>query len=358
MCMCRIRLGFLSAIAVAICVLVVVVLFYINETVNTGLMRAHTAFLLPTVASTHLVSARKHFLYMHHRDGVPLAHCADLRPRPGSRYAILVEYIGHKYVYLLSALKLGVRLHLYLVSVRHETDLILEIVREVPPLVTDTDVVSALRAGYDQVCHTRPIDGGLYNRFGIFNMTQYESVLYLDSDIIPVNDVSDLIRNGTLALQAAGKHAMWTHEIRADWFNAGVMLVLPEPDIFNQLMGLLQKLLDSGHIKYINDLFGQEFLPDINKKDQAILNHVFHAQKDNALRMSEKYNALLYEHTATSDEVLRYAHLIHLIYTKPWKEPWCYLIYNHGKICDLWFATPTVLSQDFLDSHSAYATKS
>lgn len=356
--MCIIRLGFLSAITVTLCVIVVIVLFYINETVNIGLLRVHAAFLLPTVASTHLVSARKHFLYMRHRDGMPLSRCVDLCPRPDSRYAILVEYIGHKYVYLLSALKLGVRLHLYLQSIRHETDLILEIVREVPPLVTDADVVSALRAGYDQVCHTRPIDGGLYNRFGIFNMTQYESVLYLDSDIIPVNDVSDLIRNGTLALQAAGKHVMWAHEIRADWFNAGVMLVLPNPDIFNQLMGLLQKLLASGHIKFINHLFGEDFLPYTNKKDQAILNHVFHAQKGNALRMPEKYNALLFELTDTSEEVLRYAHLIHFIDSKPWKDPNCYLKYNYGRICNMWFETPTVLSQVFLDAHSAYAPKS
>ena len=279
-----------------------------------------------------------------------LPHCADLHRRPSSRYAILVEHIGDKQGYLLSALKLSVRLHLYLYAVRHQTDIILEMVRDVCPAITDADVTSALLAGYNYVCHSRPLDDGLYNRFAIFNMTQYESVLFLDSDIIPVNDVSELIENGTLALQRAGKHVMWAHERKNNWFNAGVMLVLPDPLLFSKLVGLLQKQLDSGLINIINPYVGisgefQKMLPDKNQKDNAILNHVFHLQKRNSLRMSEKYNVLLYEHRDTSDEVLRYAHLIHLIDTKPWVSPGhCYLKYNHGKICNMWFATPTVLS--------------
>ena len=83
-------------------------------------------------------------------------------------------------------------------------------------------------------------------------MTQYENVLYLDSDILPVNDVSNLITNGTLALQRAGKHVMWEHERKYNCFNAGVMIILPDPLPFNQRMGLLQRQLDSGVIRPID----------------------------------------------------------------------------------------------------------
>ena len=81
---------------------------------------------------------------MLHKDATSLPRCADLHRRPSSRYAILVEYIGSQHGYFLSSLKLSVRLHWYLHAARHETDLILEMVRDVSPRVTDVDVLSAL----------------------------------------------------------------------------------------------------------------------------------------------------------------------------------------------------------------------
>jgi hypothetical protein len=339
---------FRTMIFVIIFFIVLLDIVYENHTVNSILVTAHNGFRFPPNIAPDLVRDKKHYFYMRYRHSKSLPRCADLHPRPSSRYALLVEFIGNRQGYFLSALKLSVRLHWHLHAVRNQTDLILELVRDTSPLVTDIVVMSALQAGYDQVCHSRPIDGGLYNRFVVFNMTQYESVLYLDSDILPVNDVSDLITNGTLALQRADKHVMWAHERKCNWFNAGVMLILPDPRLFNQLMGLLQAQLDSGLIRLIDTYSGisgklNAWLPDKNQKDQAILNHIFHLQKGNSLRMSEKYNVLLYEHTDTSEQVLQYAHLIHLIHTKPWLEPWCNLKYNHGKICDMWFATPTVV---------------
>jgi len=292
---------------------------------------------------------RKHYFYLLHRRSTSLPRCADLQTRPSSRYGILVENIGSNQGYLLSALKLGVRLNWYLHTIRNEIDLILEIVQETSPRVTDTVVISALRAGYDQVCHSRAIGGGMYNRFVVFNMTQYKSILFVDNDIIAVNDVSDLIVNGTFELQHSGKQVMWAHERRCNWFNAGVMLVLPHTNVFYKLMHLYETQKDTGLIKFIDpslslmDKFQEALLPPRNQRDQAMLNYMFHPRKNRSLAMPEKYNVLLYEHSAKSEDVLQYAHFIHLIHTKPWKEPWCYLRYNHGKICDLWFATPTVL---------------
>lgn len=339
---------FKFVVSVQFLLLVLLVLAYQNQTINNSLLRMR----FPSNLSPVLRQGRKHYFYMMYRDSTSLPRCADLHPRPSSRYAILVENIGDGQGYFLSALKLGVRLSWYLPAVRNQTDLILEMVQEKSPRVTDVEVMSALRAGYDQVCHSRAIGGGAYNRFVIFNMTQYESVMYIDNDIIPVNDVSSLVTSGTRELQGAGKDIMWARERRYNWSNAGVMLVLPRHGLFCQLMQLYETQVSTGHIRSIqtySDISGkveEALLPAKNiknQRDQAILNYVFHPQKNKSLTMSDKYNALLYEHTATSQEVLRYAHLIHLTHTKPWKEPWCYLRYNHGKICDMWLTTPTAL---------------
>lgn len=346
------RPSFKFIVYIKICFILLLAITYENQMINNTILKIQNTFRLRSNIPSFLVQDRKNYFYILHRHKTSLPRCADLHPRPSSRYAILVEYIGNGQGYLLSALKLGVRLNWYLQSIRHETDLILELVRDTSPLVKDVDVTSALRAGYDQVCHSRVIDGGMYNRFVVFNMTQYESILYLDSDIIPVHDISDLIANGTLELHHTDRQVMWVHERRCNWFNAGVMLVLPRSDVFYQLMHLYQMQVDSGLIQLIDSYsgisgkFDVTMLPMKNQKDQAILNYMFHPHKNKSLSMSDKYNVLLYEHTVTSEEVLQYAHLIHLIHTKPWREPWCYLRYNHGKICDLWFATPTVLSSD------------
>jgi len=356
------RLFFKIIFYVKICFIFFLVIAYQNSTINNVLVQIHNGFYFPSNMSPILKQYRKHYFYMLYRFSTSLPRCVDLRPRPSSRYAVLVENIGDGQGYFMSALKLSVRLNWYLHNIRNQTDLILEMVGETSPQVTDVVVTSALRAGYDQVCHSHAIGGGYYNRFVIFNMSQYESILYVDNDIIPVNDVSDLIKNGTRELQSAGKYIMWARERRYNWSNAGVMLVLPNHDLFSRLMQLYKTQVITGNIKFIQTYSGiigkvdEALLPvkDIkNQRDQAILNYVFHPQKNKSLVMSDKYNTLLYEHTDTSEKVLRYAHLIHLAHTKPWKEPWCYLRYNHGKICDLWFTTPTVMS-DFFDSRLVY----
>jgi hypothetical protein len=313
---------------------------YETEPINNRIVRMHHEFRFRS--STAAVRTEDEHM------SVYMPRCADLRPRPSSRYAVLVEKIGDGHGYFLSALKLGVRLNWYLHAIRNHTDLIMEIVQAAPPRSNDVAVLSALQAGYDRVCHARAIVGGPYTRFVVFNMTQYESVLYIDGDVMPVNDVSELIANGTRELKSAGKQVMWAHERRYDWFNAGVVLVLPDSRVFTKLMRLYEEQMKSGLVRHIGPYIGldklnEALLPVKNLMDQAMLNHMFHPHKNRSLSMSDKYNALLYEHTGTSDEVLRYAHLIHFIHTKPWKQPWCYTTYHHGKICDMWFATPTVL---------------
>ena len=168
------RLVFQFIICVTLSIVFLFFAVYETEAINNRLVRIHHEFRFHsntvTVRTQDTQDENKH-LYM--------PRCADLRPRPSSRYTVLVEKIGDRDGYFLSVLKIGVCLNWYLHSVRNHTDLIMEIVQAAPPRTTDVDVSSALRAGYDHVCHSQTIGGGPYNRFLIFNMTGYESVLYI-----------------------------------------------------------------------------------------------------------------------------------------------------------------------------------
>jgi hypothetical protein len=161
------------------------VIVYETEPINNRIVRIHHEFRFRS--STAAVRTEDEHIPVY------MPRCADLHPRPSSRYAVLVEKIGDGHGYFLSALKLGVRLNWYLHALRNNTDLIMEIVQASPPRSTpfgrlrpqvtprdDVAVRSALQAGYDHVCHARAMVGGPYTRFVVFNMTQYESVLYID----------------------------------------------------------------------------------------------------------------------------------------------------------------------------------
>ena len=282
--------------------------------------------------------------------------------------------IGDGGVYFQCSLKLAVRLNWYLKrEVREETDIILHFVDSTSKWIFEEAIDLAFRAGFDNVCQSQRIGTGSYNRFVIFNMVQYESVLYIDADVLPLNDFSELIVNGTLALRTAERHMMWFHERNCEWFNSGVMLVVPEPDLYVKLMILYEAqrtntgltVIDHGPTSLIPDL-GLSWLvntiakisemkPSCQKTssraapnfygDQALLNFVFHPNKNNILEMDVKYNNLLYEDNRVDYEILKDTSLVHFVLTKPWKwyETECYTTYYHPIICNLWFETPISL---------------
>ena len=310
-----------------------------------------------------------------YKSNFSLKQCVDIQPRLRSKYAIFIQLIGDGGVYFQSAMKLAVRLNWYLKrEVREKTDVILHLVDGTSKWIFDEAIGSAFRAGFDHVCQSQRIGTGSYNRFVIFNMVQYESVLYIDADVLPLNDFSELIVNGTLALRAAARHMMWFHERNCDWFNSGVMLVVPEPDLYVKLMHVYEAqstntglaVVDHGPKPLLTDP-GMSFVvgaiakirgtkPSCHKTvtrpapnyfgDQALLNHVFHPNKNDMLEMDAKFNNVLYEDTRMDSEILRDTSLVHFIKTKPWKwyETECYVSHRHPSVCSLWFETPISLS--------------
>jgi len=300
--------------------------------------------------------------------------CVDVVPRLTSKYAVFIQLTGDGGVYFQSALKVAVRLNWYLKrEVREETDIILHLVNATSKWTFHEAIDSAFRAGFDHVCQSQRIGSGSYNRFVIFNMVQYMSVLYIDADVLPLNDFSELLVNGTLALRQTGRHMMWAHERNCDWFNSGVMLVVPEPDLYKKLMSAYESQYKNGRLSVIDhgptapmhdpslSSFTRTAGEILNLKpscqktssraapnfygDQALLNFVFHPVKNDMLEMDVKYNKLLYEDNRVDNEILRDTSLVHFVLTKPWKwhEPGCYTSYYHPVICNLWFETPISL---------------
>lgn len=301
--------------------------------------------------------------------------CVDVVPRLRSKYAIFIQLTGDGGVYFQSALKVAVRLNWYLKrEVREETDIILHLVNATSKWTFNEAIDSAFRAGFDHVCQSRRIGSGSYSRFVIFNMIQYVSVLYIDADVIPLNDFSELLVNGTLALRQTTRHMMWAHEKNCDWFNSGVMLVVPEPDLYKKLMRAYESQYSNGRLSVLDhgptapmpseslSSFTRTSGEILNLKpscqktssraapnffgDQALLNFIFHPAKKNMLEMDVKYNKLLYEDNRVDSEIVRDTSFVHFVLTKPWKwrEPGCYTSYYHPTICNLWFETPTSLT--------------
>jgi hypothetical protein len=82
--------------------------------------------------------------------------------------------------------------------------------------------------------------GKVYTKLHIWNLTQYERVLYLDLDTLPVAQIAQLFEQKLDPSCDAGAMvvdvlAMKIHD--AQYFNAGVILVLPSKRVWHDLLG-------------------------------------------------------------------------------------------------------------------------
>lgn len=67
---------------------------------------------------------------------------------------------------------------------------------------------------------------GAYSKLHVWNMTQYDRVIYLDSDMLVLSDISQLFNCGSFC--AAFRHS--------DIFNSGVMVIRPSQEVFRDMI--------------------------------------------------------------------------------------------------------------------------
>jgi alpha-N-acetylglucosamine transferase len=88
---------------------------------------------------------------------------------------------------------------------------------------------------------------GAFSKLHIWNMTDYDRIVYLDSDVLVVKNIDHMFDCGTFC--AALRHS--------DLFNTGVMVIQPNRSIFNDMLGKV------------------EVFPSYTQGDQGFLNVYF-----------------------------------------------------------------------------------
>ncbi|KAF9513580.1 glycosyltransferase family 8 protein [Hydnum rufescens UP504] len=139
----------------------------------------------------------------------------------------------------------------------------------VTPETVDVSTVKALRKAFDAVVGVEVIDEDQASRLmllgrpdlklvltklHVFRLTQYEKIIFLDADVLPVRTLSHLF---TLPHEfSAVPDVGWP-----DIFNSGVMVLSPGEDKFNALMALVKSKAswDGGDQGLLNEWRGEDW---------------------------------------------------------------------------------------------------
>jgi inositol phosphorylceramide glucuronosyltransferase 1 len=94
-----------------------------------------------------------------------------------------------------------------------------------------------------------PRFGAVMTKLTIFNMTQYSRIAFVDADALVLRDMSDLFNCGFFC-------AVFINPCH---FNSGLMLVTPNPDVFDDMLHQLPKLpsYDGGDQGFLNSFYPQ-----------------------------------------------------------------------------------------------------
>jgi alpha-N-acetylglucosamine transferase len=142
----------------------------------------------------------------------------------------------------------------------------------------------------------------MFSKLHVFNLTQYASVLYIDSDALVISSLLDIITHNVIRLRTLGLNLAWAADVQYkdlhSEHNAGVMLVIPSHALFQDLLANMNTL---------------EF--DARLSEQAYLNVYF---KNRSLLLDAKMNVMPFGQTgAVWDGVKDDMHIIHFTIIKP-----------------------------------------
>lgn len=131
-----------------------------------------------------------------------------------------------------------------------------------------------------------------YTKLHIFGFTQYDKIIFLDSDLIVIKSIDHLFDEVEDDFAACACTPYWE-----DVFNSGVMVIKPDKSTFRDLM-----------IK-------KNILPTYDGSDQGFLNSYFKDWK----KLDIKYNAGKRIYSETPDQWAKIDHhVIHFVGDKPW----------------------------------------
>lgn len=142
----------------------------------------------------------------------------------------------------------------------------------------------------------------MFSKLHVFNLTQYASVLYIDSDALVISPLLEIITQNVVNLHRQGLNLAWAADVQYkdlhSEHNAGVLLVIPSHALFLDLLANMNTL------KF-----------DARLSEQAYLNTYF---KNRSLLLDSKMNVMPFGQTgAVWDGVKDDMHIIHFSIIKP-----------------------------------------
>ena len=104
-----------------------------------------------------------------------------------------------------------------------------------------------IRSPYDGLSTRGTYFSGIFSKLHVWNMTEYDRIIYLDSDVLVVQPIDRMFDCGTFC--AAFRHS--------DLFNAGIIVVQPNRTIFNDMIKKINLLdsYDDGDQGFLNVYF-------------------------------------------------------------------------------------------------------
>ena len=217
-------------------------------------------------------------------------------------------------LYELAAAKLATSVHLWSPGVLAITDLLLLLPQSPTADLPLPDTQLLQTAGW-QLCHTsiiqfaengtssRFLHTHMFSRLRLWQLHEYDAVLSLDIDTIVVGDLSllfskHLARMHRRNLTIAAAHDGLQHPcLSKPRFNAGVLLLTPNPRLFSRLT------------QAMHDQF------DHTMAEQSLLNHVY--APHSFVPLPYAYNTQVGNALCASN-AMHDARILHFTYPKPW----------------------------------------
>eukprot|EP01083_Nonionella_stella_P031668 86715_1 len=133
----------------------------------------------------------------------------------------------------------------------------------VPPLLSENSRVLLKKYGYSVLevpsipnpntgVHVKSWVEVGFTKLRLWSLTQFTAVIYIDADCLVVVDIADLVSRAAVVNFAAGPDTF-----PPDNFNAGVMIVRPDLNVFERMLRRMPNVesYDGGDTGFLNEFF-------------------------------------------------------------------------------------------------------
>ncbi|CCH44698.1 Glycogenin-1 [Wickerhamomyces ciferrii] len=174
--------------------------------------------------------------------------------------------------------------------------------------ILDTELIFSKVASYELQLLNRPELSPTYSKINIFKLTQFDQILYLDSDTLPLQDLTHLFKDYAQLSEdqiVAAPDSGWP-----DIFNSGLFLIKPSIQTYQNLLFKIHNSSKS---------------PSFDGADQGLLNEYFIVDSPNRrswIKLPFIYNVTpsgQYQYQPAYQFFQNQIKLVHFIgATKPW----------------------------------------